>query len=81
MKSTALKFFRAGKTYLYRINRVKVKICKKVLKEVCINFDGAKDFINSKIKEICSRERLSVNEGKSLWLTFVALKMVICKDM
>ena len=37
------------------------KINKEVLKEVCVNFDGVEGFIDSKIKEICSREKLSIN--------------------
>ena len=42
------------------MNQVKLKVYKEVFKK-CINFDGAEDFINLKIKEI-SREKLSFNE-------------------
>ena len=50
--------------YFYILNRVKVKAFKEVLKQECINFDEAEDFINSKIKEICSREKLSFDKVK-----------------
>ena len=67
----------AGKTYLYRINRVKPKIYKQVLKEGHVNFGEAKDFINSKIKEICFRETLSINGDTGEFLDFLALRMVV----
>lgn len=56
------------------MNQVKLKVYKEVFKK-CINFDGAEDFINLKIKEI-SRENLSFNGGKALLLVFLTLKMV-----
>ena len=41
------------------MNNLKIKIYRTVLKEVSEKHDGAKDFINSRIKEICSQEKLS----------------------
>ena len=44
-------------------NTKKRNVCKKVLKQVCENFDGAKEFIRDKIEEIYSDEKLlSVEE-------------------
>ena len=44
------------------MNNAKFNVYKKVLQEVCENFDGAKEFIRDKIEEICSNEKLSVEE-------------------
>ena len=44
------------------MNNAKFNVYKKVLQEVCEMFDGAKEFIRDKIKEICSDEKLSVEE-------------------
>ena len=44
------------------MNNLKIKIYKRVLKEVCKKFEGAEDFINRNIDEICSQEKLSVEE-------------------
>ena len=44
------------------MNGVKVKEYKKVFKEICDKFDGAGQFINYSIEEICSHEKLFVEE-------------------
>ena len=44
------------------MNNIKVKIYKRVTKEVCKKYDGAEDFINSRTEEICSQEKLSAEE-------------------
>ena len=44
------------------MNNLKIKIYKTVLKEVSEKYDGADDFINRRIKEICSQEKLSAEE-------------------
>ena len=44
------------------MNNLKIKVYKRVLKEVSEKYDGAEDFINSRIEEICSQEQLSVEE-------------------
>ena len=47
---------------LLKINKTKLNVYKTVLHEVCENFDGAEEFINQKIEEICCQEKLSVEE-------------------
>ena len=44
------------------MNRINIKIHKRVLKEVSEKYDGSEDFINSRIGEICSKEKLSAEE-------------------
>ena len=44
------------------MNSTKLNVYKKVLQEVCEKFDGAKEFIRNKAEEICSDEKLSVEE-------------------
>ena len=41
------------------MNNIKIKIYKRVLKEVSEKYDGTEDFINNKIEEIASQETLS----------------------
>ena len=36
------------------MNNIKVKVYKRILKEVAEKYDGAEDFINKRIDEICS---------------------------
>ena len=47
---------------LLRMNKTKLNVYKKVLHEVCQKFNGAEEFINQKIKEICCQEKLSAEE-------------------
>ena len=47
----------------------KVNVYKKVLQEVCENFDGAKQFIKEKIEEIGSNGKLSVEEVTYLFMS------------
>ena len=44
------------------MNYIKIKVYKRVPKEVSKKYDGAEDFINSRIEEICSQEKLSAEE-------------------
>ena len=44
------------------MSNLEIKVFKKVLKEVVEKYDGAEDFINSSIGEICSQEKLSAEE-------------------
>ena len=44
------------------MNNLKVKVYKTILKEVSEKYEGIEEFINSKIKEICSQEKLSGKE-------------------
>ena len=45
------------------MNNAKLSFYKKVLPEVYEKFDGAEEFIKNKIEEICSNEKLLVEEG------------------
>ena len=40
------------------MNKTRLNVYKKVLHEVCKNFNGAEKFINQKIEEICCQENL-----------------------
>ena len=44
------------------MNNIKVKVYKKALKEVAEKFEWAESFINSRIDEIFSQEKLPVAE-------------------
>ena len=44
------------------MNNAKLNVYKKVVQEVCEKFDGAKEFIRDKIKEICRNKKWSVEE-------------------
>ena len=39
------------------MNNAKLNVYKKVVQEVCEKFDGAKEFIRDKIKEICRNKK------------------------
>ena len=39
------------------MNNAKIKVYKKVLKEICEKYDGAEIFVNDRIEEICSHEK------------------------
>ena len=45
-----------------KMNTTKLNVHKKVLQEVCENFDGAEGFIKDKIEYICCNEKLSLEE-------------------
>ena len=40
------------------MNNIKIKVYKKLLREICEKYDGLEAFINERIKEICSHEKL-----------------------
>ena len=44
------------------MNNIKVKVYKKVVKEISEKYDGAEDFINNRTDEICSQEKFSAEE-------------------
>ena len=48
--------------YYIITSNLEIKVFEKVLKEVVEKYDGAEDFINSSIDEICSQEKLSAAE-------------------
>ena len=39
-----------------------IKIYKKIIEEVCREYEGAHEFINNKVKELCSQEGMSTEE-------------------
>ena len=44
------------------MNNIKVKVYKKMLKEISEKYEGSQDFINNRIDEICSQEKFSAEE-------------------
>ena len=52
------------------MNDIKVKVYKKVMKEIAGKYDGAEDFIKNRIDEICFQERLSAKAAIVFMLTF-----------
>ena len=46
--------------HLFRMNKTKLSIYKKVLHQVCEKFDRVEELIKEKIAEICCQEKLSV---------------------
>ena len=52
------------------MNNIKIKINKKILKEICEKYDGAEDFINDRIKEICSHQKLFAEEVTYFLVSF-----------
>ena len=44
------------------VDNAKLDVYKKVLQEVSEKFDGVKEFIWDKIQEICSNEKIFVEE-------------------
>ena len=40
----------------------RIKIYKKIIEEVCREYNGAKEFIAIKAKELCSQEGISAEE-------------------
>ena len=41
------------------MNNINIKVCKRVPNEVSKKYNRAADFLNSRIEEICSQEKLS----------------------
>ena len=44
------------------MNGIRIKVYKKLLKEIWDNYDGVEHFINDRIVQICCHEKLSVEE-------------------
>ena len=40
----------------------KIRIYKKIIEEVCREYDRAKEFITKKVKELCYQEGISAEE-------------------
>ena len=39
-----------------------IKIYKKIIEEVCREYEGAQELITNKVKELCSQEGISTEE-------------------
>ena len=48
-----------------------MKIYKGVLQEISEKYNGAEDFINKRIEEVCSQEKLSAEEVTYFLVTFL----------
>ena len=65
--------------FVYRtnMNNIKVRIYKKVFEEIDEKNNGAEDFINNRIEEICSQEKLSAEEVFIFLLIFYRLCFLV----
>ena len=52
-------------------SKKKKKIYKKIVEEVCNKCDGAKEFINNKIKELCFQEGILIDEVRTWFKTIL----------
>ena len=44
------------------MSNTKLIVYKKVLQEVCKKFNGVEQYIKGKIKELCSKSKLSIDQ-------------------
>ena len=58
-------------------NNIKIKVYKKLLRELCEKYDGAEDFINDRIEEVCSHEELSAGGYLFFLLVFYSLSFLV----
>ena len=58
------------------MDKTKLNVYGKVLHEVCEKFDGAEEFKNQKIEEICCQERLLVEEVT--YSVYESLRFAVC---
>ena len=42
----------------------KIRIYKKIIEEVCREYEDAQEFISNKVKKLCSKEGVSTEEGR-----------------
>ena len=54
------------------MNILKMKIYKRVLKDVLRKYEGAEEFINSRTEKICSQEKQSVEEVIYFYILLLA---------
>ena len=72
----SLILFLAGKMNL----KTKNKIYMKITEEMSNKYDGAKEFIDNRIKELCVQDRILISEVR-IWFKvnlFFALKVILC---
>ena len=51
-----------------KMNNVKISVYKKVLQELYEKFNGAEAYIKERIEELCSENKLSVEEVTYLFM-------------
>ena len=56
------------------MNNMKVKVYVKVFKEICEKCEGVEEFINKKLDEVCSYEKLSAETVIYFLVSFLAVK-------
>ena len=42
--------------------KIKIRISKKIIEEVCREYDGARELITTKVKELCSQEGIPTED-------------------
>ena len=57
-----------GRTREAKMSNTKINVYKKVLQELCEIFNGAEAYIKERIKELCSENKLSVEEVTYLFM-------------
>ena len=55
------------------MSNIKKKVYKTVLKEIFKKCEGVEDFINKKLEEICSYEKLSIKEVIASYASLLSL--------
>ena len=45
--------------------KTKNRICMKIIEEMCIKYDGTKEFIDNRIKELCFQDGIRINEVRT----------------
>ena len=62
VKETSRKQKQLVRTKEAKMNNTKITLYKKVLKELYEKFNGAETYIKERIEELCSKNKLSVEE-------------------
>ena len=56
----------------------KIRIYKKIIEEICREYNGAHEFIVNKAKELCSQEGISAEEVRLYLLCFGVFICMFC---
>ena len=51
-----------------KMNDTKINVYKNILQELCEKFEGAEGYIKQRIEELCSENKLSVEEVTYLFI-------------
>ena len=68
VKEIARKQKQLVRTRKAKMNNTKINVSKKVLRELCEKFNGAEVYIKERIEELCSENKLSVEEVTYLFM-------------